>query len=113
MSKKDADETKKLNCFWQLNSNSQYRIWIFLTVVLTLQMQIKALGGDVICNYCSFCRNKPTSTASSPLQFVFQKVIVCPFKSGISAENFYRDVNQRSGRVETPGRGKFNLVNTQ
>lgn len=81
-------------------------------MVLTLHIHIKALRGDVICNYCSFCRNKPTSTACSPSQFVFQKVIVCPFKSGISAENFYGDVNQSSDRVQTPGRGKFNLVNT-
>lgn len=84
----------KINIFWQLNS-SEYWIWIFLTVVLTLQIHIKALGGVVICNHCSFCRNKPTLTVSGPWQFVFQKVIVCVLSRLKSLQRCQSKIMQR------------------
>lgn len=110
ISREDADETKNLKCFWQLNSNSEYWIWIFLTVVLTLLIHIKTLGEDVICNYGSFCRNN--SLYPFAISFFFESYCVLTKVKSLQ-RIFYRDVNQWSDRVETPGRGNFNLINTQ
>ncbi len=79
------------NCFWQLTRNQLMNMDI-LTVVFILQIHIKALGGDFICNHCSFVEtNLPKQPLALISIFCFRNVL-CVL-SVETAENFFVEMS--------------------
>lgn len=77
-------------------------MWIFLTVVLTLQVHIKVLSYGAIG---AFVQTASAVCTLSQYFFFFSKTYCVSFKEWKSLQSIFRDVNQRLVRAETKYKG--------
>lgn len=77
-------------------------MWIFLTVVLTLQVHIKVLSYGAIG---AFVQTASAVCTLSQYFIFFSKTYCVSFKEWKSLQSIFRDVNQRLVRAETKYKG--------
>lgn len=77
-------------------------MWIFLTVVLTLQVHIKVLSYGAIG---AFVETASAVCTLSQWFFFLSKTYCVSFKEWKSLQSIFRDVNQRLVRAETKYKG--------